>query len=266
MELRRLQTQEVPMAQKILPASWGNDLSDLFKKNRNNKSFHPLGAFRDGQIAAYGQAFIFEKTAWLGNINVKSEFREQGIGRTITEELIDFCYGKGVKSINLIATEMGEKLYRKLGFTDDTLYLFYKGAFQGEVNSSVKKIETADQCTILDINYRITGEIKDSLLTEYLAAGYKYLNNDNEITGFFLPEFGNGLILATDDEAGGELLKYKHLNKTGITVISEENENGVNFLEDMNFAKISRSKRMYLGEYTCWHPQNTFCRGTTYTG
>jgi hypothetical protein len=68
------------------------------------------------------------------------------------------------------------------------------------------------------------------------------------------------------DEADGELLKYKHLNKTGITVISEENESGVSFLKDMNFTKISKSKRMYLGEYTCWHPQNTFCRGTTYTG
>ena len=266
MELRRLQEQEAPMAQKILPESWGSDLPELFMKNINNKSFLPLGAFRDGQIAAYGQAFIFEKTAWLGNINVKSEFREQGIGRTLTEELIDFCYSKGAKSINLIATDMGKRLYRKLGSTNDTFYSFYKGLVQGEVNSSVKKIEADDQCTILDINYRVTGENKDSLLTEYLAAGYKYLNNKNEITGFFLPEFGNGLILATDDEAGGELLKYKHLNKTGITVISEENESGVNFLEDMNFAKISRSKRMYLGEYTCWHPRNTFCRGTTYTG
>lgn len=266
MEIRRLQEQEISMAREILPKSWGNDLPGLFKKNINNKSFHPLGAFREGQIAAYGQAFIFEKTAWLGNINVKSGFREQGIGRSLTEELIDFCWGKGVRSINLIATAMGERLYKKLGFTEDTVYLFYKGACSEEINNFVKKIEPVDQCTILDINYRVTGEVKDSLLTEYLATGYKYLNNDNEITGFFLPEFGNGLILAMDDEAGGELLKYKHLNKIGITVLSEENERGVNFLEDMNFAKISKSKRMYLGEYTCWHPQNTFCRGTTYTG
>ena len=266
MEIRRLQEQEIPMAQEILPRSWGADLSSLIGKNMSNKSFQPIGAFRNGEITAFGQAFIFDKTAWLGNISVKSELRGEGIGSLLTGELIDFCWSKGARSINLIATEMGEKLYRKLGFAEDTVYLFYKGACSEQISSSVKKIEPHDQCTILDINYRVTGEVKDSLLTEYLSAGYKYLNKNNEITGFFLPEFGNGLILAMDDEAGGELLKYKHLNKTGITVISEENESGVNFLENMNFAKISKSKRMYLGEYTCWHPEKTFCRGTTYTG
>lgn len=266
MEIRRLQEQEISMAQEILPGSWGSDLSSLFVKNMNNKSFQPLAAFKKGEIAAFGQAFIFDKTAWLGNISVKSGFRNQGIGSLLTGELIDFCWSRGVKSINLIATEMGERLYRKLGFTDDTVYLFYQGVCYEDISSSIKKIEPDDQCSILDINYMVTGEIRDSLLNEYLPGGYKYISDDNEITGFFLPDFGNGLILAMNNEAGNELLKFKHQNKTGITVLSEENENGVNFLQDMNFTKINRSKRMYLGEYTRWYPENTFCRGTTYTG
>ena len=86
------------------------------------------------------------------------------------------------------------------------------------------------------------------------------------MTGFFLPCFGNGMILALDDEAGGELLRFKHRGPGGVSVLSEENEEGVMMLEQMGCRRVNRSTRMYLGSYATWHPRHTYSRGTTYAG
>ncbi len=266
MKIRKIDKNEIKSAQELLPSSWDSNLEELFSRYGNDRIFHPLAAVKNDSLIGFGNAFVFGKTAWLGNINVDKEFRRQGIGTEITEQLIDYCFSNGATSINLIATGAGEPLYRKLGFVEDTLYLFYRGWYSGEIYGRIEQIEERDRCRILEINYQVTGEVKDSILHEYLPSGYKYLDDSNKIAGFYLPDYGNGLVLAMDDISGMELLKYKHHKKETVSVLSEENEAGVSFFEEMNFLKMNKSKRMYLGEYTSWLPQNTYSRGTTYTG
>lgn len=266
MKIRKINRHEIRYAQELLPAHWDSNLEELFSRHGNDGIFHPLAAVKNDSLIGFGNAFIFGKTAWLGNINVEREFRRQGIGTGITEQLIEYCFKSGATSINLIATDAGEPLYRKLGFVEDTLYLFYRGWYDGDIYGRVERIEERDRCSVLEINHHVTGEIKDSILHEYISAGYKYLDCDERITGFYLPDFGNGLVLAMDEVSGRELLKFKHHKRETVSVLSEENEAGVSFLEELNFRKVSKSKRMYLGEYTPWLPQNTYSRGTTYTG
>lgn len=266
MKIRKIKNSEIKYAQDLLPANWDSNLEELFRKHGDEGIFHPLAAVKNDTIIGYGNAFIFGKTAWLGNINVEREYRRQGIGIEMTAQLLQHCFRSGATSINLIATETAEPLYRKLGFVEDTLYLFYRGWYDGDIHGRIDRIEGRDRCSILEINYQVTGEVKDSVLQEYLPSGYKYLDDNGKISGFYLPDYGNGMILAMDDIAGRDLLKFKHHKRDTLSVLSEENESGVTFLEEMNFRKVSKSKRMYLGDYTPWLPQNTYSRGTTYTG
>ncbi|HPJ38951.1 MAG TPA: GNAT family N-acetyltransferase [Spirochaetota bacterium] len=266
MEIRRIQEHEITAVQAILPEQWNSNLTGLYRTYRSSDSFQPLVAVDGGTIAAYGQALIFGDTAWLGSISVKRECRRRGIGMRITEELIDRCYAGGAGSIHLMATDAGEPLYRKLGFVDDTLYLFYSGRYHGPVNRNILPIEERDRDCVLDISRRVTGEERDSILDAYLSSGYKYRDDAGTITGFFLPAFGNGLVLAMDDTTGMELLKYKHSMGGTLSVLSEENESGVDFLEAMDFRRVNSSKRMYLGACREWYPDKTFSRGATYAG
>ncbi len=266
MEIRRIQEHEITAVQEILPEQWNPNLTGLYRTYRNSDRFQPLVAVERGTIAAYGQALIFGDTAWLGSISVRRESRRRGIGQRITEELIDRCYSRGASSIHLMATDAGEPLYRKLGFVDDTLYLFYSGRYHGPVNGNIHPIEERDRDSVLDISRRVTGEERDAMLDEYLHTGYKYCDDAHRITGFFLPEFGNGLVLAMDDDSGRELLKYKHSGGNTLSVLSEENEIGVEFLEAMDFQRMNSSKRMYLGACREWYPDKTFSRGATYAG
>jgi GNAT superfamily N-acetyltransferase len=266
MEIRHIEENEIGFAQGMFSESWDSDLFKLFRKYSNDRRFHPLAVFKNGDMAAFGQALVFGKTAWLGNICVKNEYRRQGIGTALTSELVDRCLGQGAGTVTLSATYSGEGLYKKLGFIDDTLYVFYRGVFSGEISSSISPIHEKEKRTILNIHYRVTGEDKDTELLPYLDSGFKITDRYNEITGFYLPDYGNGLVLAMTDYAGSELLKFKHINRPAVSVLSEENEAGVDFMEGMEFRKTGTAKRMYLGEYNEWHPQNLFSRGTTYSG
>jgi GNAT superfamily N-acetyltransferase len=266
MEIRRIHEGELCTVQDILPEQWDSRLFELYRTFHNSECFQPLVALEHAEIAAYGQALIFGDTAWLGSISVRRESRRRGIGQRITEELIDRCYSRGANSIHLMATDAGEPLYRKLGFIDDTLYLFYSGRYHGPVNRNILPIEERDRDSVLDISRRVTGEERDAMLDEYLHSGYKYCDDAHRITGFFLPEFGNGLVLAMDDDSGRELLKYKHSRGSIVSVLSEENETGVDFLEAMDFQRVNTSKRMYLGACREWYPDKTFSRGATYAG
>lgn len=266
MELRRLKEHETGIASKLLPQRWHSNLPGLFAEYGEDSHFYPLAAIEDGSLAGFGQALIFDKTAWLGNIMVNQSFRNKGLGSRLTEKLMDYCYSKKIDSIQLTATGAAESIYKRLGFIEDSLYLFYRGVYEGDINGKILPIEDNDFRSVLNINYRVTGEVKDSILTGYLASGYKYLDRYNNISGFYLPDYGNGMILAMDDVSGMELLKFKHHNSETMSVISEENEAGVTFLEEINFKKVSKSTRMYHGEYTEWYPNMTFSRGSSYAG
>ncbi len=266
MKLAKLKENKISETVKLLPEKWNPDLERLVAKYSDNPDYYPLTAEVGGKTAAFGQAMIFEKTAWLGNIIVDPDFRKQGIASLLTEELMDYCYKRGALSLQLTSTDAASSLYKKLGFVEDSLYLFFWGNCDYIDNGRIVPIENSDFRTILNINYRVTGEVKDSILTEYLSTGYKYIDRYKNIAGFYLPLYGNGMILAMDDIAGTELLRFKHSRNETMSVLSEENQAGVEFLEDMNFTKVSKSTRMYHGEYTTWHPDMTFSRGSSYAG
>lgn len=54
--------------------------------------------------------------AHLMNVYTNEQYRRQGIGLRMVEELIKQAKNKGVTYISLDTTAMGEKLYEKLGF------------------------------------------------------------------------------------------------------------------------------------------------------
>ena len=265
MEIRTINDSELYRAQALIPENWHADIAQLFRRYHANPSFYPLVAVDKDSVAAYGQVFLFDKTAWLGNITVHRDYRRKGIGQALTEELISYSFSRGISTIHLTATEMALPMYRKLGFKTDSLFMHYSGSTGVSVCENIRPIREEDHDSVFDISYRITGETKDAILSDYLSSGYAF-EHDGRIRGFFLPAHGSGIVLALDDEAGRELLRFKHCDPFATSVLSEENEAGIEFLESMNLRGKKASTRMYLGEYTPWYPSQTWSRGTTYSG
>jgi hypothetical protein len=159
--------------------------------------------------------------SWLGTIIVLPEYRRQGIGQKITSHLIDYCRSKGCTSQLLTASEMGEPIYRKLGFEINSTYVFYKreSIVPTQQISNVREMREEDFLAVKRLDIEVTGEDRSQFIERFLSTGWIYSSGTYAgITGFYLPDFGGGLIIAREAGAGLELMKLR-LNRGKTTAV-----------------------------------------------
>ncbi len=66
------------------------------------------------------------KCAHIMNMYVEPEYRKKGIATQMMEKVLEICKEKGVGKISLHVTDMGERIYSKLGFEkSDSYYQVY---------------------------------------------------------------------------------------------------------------------------------------------
>lgn len=59
---------------------------------------------------------VFGEVAWVAMVLVDPRFRRRGIGRALMEHALAYLDGRGMRSVRLDATPLGQPLYEKLGF------------------------------------------------------------------------------------------------------------------------------------------------------
>lgn len=85
-------------------------------------------AYLDGKIIGCGGVCIYREMpspdnltgmcAYLMNIYTRPDYRKMGVGNKIVNWLIKRAEEKGITKIYLETSKAGEKLYRKIGFSD----------------------------------------------------------------------------------------------------------------------------------------------------
>jgi len=199
----------------------------------------------------------------FNNIIVAEEHYRKGFGRALTEYVMNFLDDQGVKTQILIATEMGAKLYPKLGFRQTAAYSFYKSAQinNSQENKNIRALTDADYPALFELDKNISAEERKPVLEKFGLNGWGiFEKNSGILKGYYLREIGEGTILASDNESGLELLKFKHSQKKCKTVLPRENLAGNEFLVNNGFKKYSECARMILGEDHNWKPEKVFSR------
>jgi GNAT superfamily N-acetyltransferase len=100
-------------------------------------SLQPDGCFvaeHDGTAAGTVTSCIFGPVAWVGMMLVEPARRGQGIGRALLTRALEALEAKGVRSVRLDATAMGEPLYLSLGFVPQ----FHLARLEGELNAGAE--------------------------------------------------------------------------------------------------------------------------------
>jgi len=272
-KIRQLLESEIPQLQNISPEDWHLDIPRLFSFHFGHSYFYPVAAEVDGKIAGCGICMIHGDIGWLGTIIVLPEYRRQGIGQAITKNLMEYCRRKGCTSHLLTASEMGEPIYKRLGFEIQGTYVFYRreSIVPFQHVSHVREMRQEDFLTIKELDREVTGEDRFQFIERFFSTGWIYATDmspdvEGGIKGFYLPEYGGGLIIASTAEAGLELMKLRFNRGKTTAVVPEANTIAREFLTSEGFREFQTSPRMILGNPVQWRPAMMFNRATGYCG
>ncbi|MEP7265617.1 MAG: GNAT family N-acetyltransferase [Bacteroidota bacterium] len=260
MEIEILHHSDINLISELQPAEWYDIMPTIDYYTKTDFCF-PIKITIDKKIVGIGTAIIHNDIAWLGHIIVHPENRNQGIGKLITQTLIDIVQLKNCDTIYLIATELGEPVYKKSGFETETEYLFFKdiktvGAFTIFKNIVAYTDNFSNQLSHLD--KQVSGEDRMFHLEQHLSGGFIYLQDDI-VKGFYLPTFGEGLISAITDSAGLELMKLRLTTKETAS-FPVDNVTATEFMHQNNFKEYKTAKRMRLGTKKNWKPAYIYNR------
>lgn len=269
MEIRLLQQKEIPLVEDFPPGEWNFDIVEFMNSHLGKKYFYAIVAELDEKIVGIANAITNGSVSWLGNIIVPEKYRRKGIGKALTNNLIAYSRGKECSSIVLVATELGEKVYSKLGFRKEMDYVFFESK-KLEYKPVLDKVEKLDKnyyTQVLELDHKATAENRHDFLKNYLAYGWIYKEkNCQEINGYFLPGLGNGLIVANNTEAGVNLLQFKHSMNKQPAVVPASNTKAIDFLVLKGFTETDRLPKMFLNKEPNWRPDFIYSRGAGYCG
>jgi len=210
---------------------------------------YPIKVQIDGRVVGIGATIVHQDVGWLGHIVVDSAFRGKGLGKRITEHLVDIGGTHNCKTIYLLATDMGAPVYEKVGFITETEYLLFKDIkLKSEFDESahIHPYREDFKRQIARLDRTTSGEDRMFYIERFLANGFVYLK-DKVVEGYYLPDLGEGLLVAQTASAGLELTKL-HLKSHNRLMFPKNNLAVLDFLYRNGNKETENCRRMRLGK------------------
>ena len=252
---------EIDKISNLQPEGWP-DITDAFRFYCSSGFCNPVKITIDNEIVGVGNSILFEKTAWLAHVIVNSEYRKHGIGYKIVDSLLAYIKTRGIETSLLIATELGEPVYKKAGFRKVSDYCFFRRESSNTDKQRIDKIQPYKDKfynDIIQLDTYILGENRERLLKNHLHKSFVYIKN-NVIDGFYIPGLGEGPILSLTTDAGKELMRFKYSTVNKAT-LPGDNQAGIEFLKEFGFTETNTiGKRMIIGREIDWKPEMIYSR------
>jgi GNAT superfamily N-acetyltransferase len=259
MQILPLNSSDIDSLPQIQPQDW-NDIRIPISSYLEPDYIFPFKAVIDDVLVGTGTAILHEKTGWLATIVTHGEYRNQGIGKQITEHLLTFLQNHQCEHIYLIATALGEPVYQKVGFVTESKYDFYKDIDLKNlsISKNISPYQSAYKQAIFELDRQISGEDRSQHLETFLNDSFVYLENEI-VEGVYFPSFGDGLIVANTQTAGLELMK-KRFQKFNMACFPEENKMAHNFMLSSGYEPIINPARMHFRKQMPWKPEGLYNR------
>ena len=258
-EIAPFTSRDLNAVAELQPDGWPDIFPSIQYYCKSDFCF-PLKATLAGKVVGIGTVIIHGYTAWLAHIIVSPNHRNAGIGSAITKALIDFSQRNSCRSLLLIATALGEPVYKKFGFEVETKYLFFDNgmSLSPQVSPEISVFQKIHEEPLFELDRMVSGEDRKKLLGEHLNNTLVFVEN-NLLKGFFMPTLGEGLIIADSQAAGLALMKLRTAS-TKKFCIPVLNEIALNFLSQHGFTEYRRASRMILGEKVAWDGSKIYSR------
>lgn len=242
----------------LQPEGWA-DITPSFKYYINSQYCSPIKVVEDETIIGLGTTISHYDTVWLAGIIVHPQHRNKGLGKIITQYLVDSVNNQQYKTIYLIATPMGEPVYTKLGFEIEGEQILYKGETKlFDISPNIIPFEEKYRNKVYELDALIHGENRQKRLDEHINNGQLYIQNYT-IEGLYMPTMGEGHIIAKSKNAGLELMKLR-VHTFDNAAIPGDNEIANTIIQEWGFTQSRIAKRMRLGEKRPFHAEMVYNR------
>jgi len=261
MELEPFRKNDLYNIEALQPEGWPN-IVNAFKFYLDSTFCLPIKASSNEKITGTGVIIFFKDTCWLAHIIVDPVFRKKGIGSQIVNHLLTIADKKSYRKKLLIATESGRSVYQKAGFREVTEYSFFHRQNPGSFNYDKKGVTPFNEKfrqSLLEKDQQVTGEDRSALLKPFLPYSL-LLIKEGKLQGYYIPGLEEGPIIATNTDAGKNLMSIKYESEEK-AVMPSSNEEGIEFLESNGFLRSStKGTRMIKGPSVKWTPENIYSR------
>ena len=226
----------------------------------------PMIAESDGVIVGTGVGTTSGSVGWIGTIFLAPAWRRQGLGRAITQSIIDRLESAGARTLVLVATADGRRLYEKMGFEVQTRYRILEApgtsAPARDDGARVRPFQPDDLEAVIALDREGTGEDRAHVIRRLVTPETaKVLPGlDGSIDGFVIrAPWGGGATVARSIDAALDIVAARRViagpdGRVRVGLL-QENADGMARLETLGFAPSWSAPRMIRGEPMTWHPE-----------
>lgn len=250
----------------VVDGGWGNyrqfhPTFAFYAANRHSRTF--VARDNEGRVAATSVATRYARTGWIGHVFVRPELRGRGLGTRMTEVAIKYLERNGYDSIVLASTELGLRLYERLGFKIESRYHELRGtALPRTVGlAPYRPLMRSDRAALSELDRQVSGHDRGSLLSrfeDFAWCAYR----DGSLAGAVIELPWGGAWAAVRPGAGNAeiaaLVKViRTVGSVGQEVIvypADENRVALDVLRGAGFEELRTVPRMVLGRRSEWLP------------
>ncbi|HZZ79520.1 MAG TPA: GNAT family N-acetyltransferase [Gemmataceae bacterium] len=189
MHIRALTAEDIAFGLSLCAQNRWNQLEPDWQRQL---ALEPAGCFvaeHDGQRAGTACFCTFGAIAWINLVLVERTMRKQGIGTALLRHVLDALDARGITSVRLDATALGQPVYARLGFAPEFTLARFAGvpAPTADSPAGVEPVALSDLPALYALDEAVTGTRRDKLLRHFLehapATGRK-IASPNQVEGF----------------------------------------------------------------------------------
>lgn len=227
----------------------------------------PMAADVDGAIVATGVGTVNGAAGWVGSIFVAPDHRGSGLGRALTQAIIDRLEAAGCRSLVLVATNDGRRLYERMGFEVQTQYRILQAVGLPPTNGAIEPLavrafEPTDLEGIVELDRVGTGEDRSHAIAR-LADGESTRvapGPDGGVDGYVIrAPWGGGATVARSSDAALRIVTARRRaagpeGRIRVGLV-DENVEGLERLAEVGLRLMWSAPRMIRGEAPAWRPE-----------
>jgi GNAT superfamily N-acetyltransferase len=172
--IRQMTPDDLPFCRFLVTeAGWNQVDADWLRA----MDLEPSGCFVaevDQEPVATTTVCCFGNIAWIAMVLVDKKVRGKGIGKFIVEHAIRYLDEKGIETIRLDATSLGQGLYKKLGFREEYEVIRFTGSPTAHAleTEHIRRIFAEDTVMneIIGLDEDVTGTFRSAFIKSFAGA------------------------------------------------------------------------------------------------